>query len=359
MTDFFAELEGQLHATARRRARRDRLRPLVAAVAVAAVAGLAVVTVAGSGEEEREAVPAVATSAPSCGPGIDLLRTPAGDPVPSGIRSRVEQDFPGEGRPLEIDYDGARLAGGRHWVVPVRFASGCGVVVITEAEGTAGLPAWGTYEELGAHGLNLLAGTPSVWLVPNGPAPRLKTRSGTIAGTVRDNVFTADGQGELAFATTKYEDAPACATEPQLTDDPVPDPLLRQFAILRDDDHSGRGSQADTRHLDGVQQIFVRGMRVRGSAFVIPVLLGCDADHTEPGMCLIAVNRKACAAIGTGGDPFLLSVANGHGTVEVVALVSDEPGTVVIGDNRISSMGNLTTTKLPGENPDDVTVRLP
>jgi hypothetical protein len=359
MTDFFSELEGHLHAGASRRARRNRIRP-VAGTALAALAALAIVFgLAAQGEDrEREVAAPVVTAAPSdCAPALDVLRKPAGEPIPAGIRARVEQDFPGEGRPLEIDFPGARLAAERHWVVPVRFADGCGVVVITIVSQAMDLPAWGTNEELETYGINLLAGPPSVWLVPNGAHPMLSTKSGPVRGKVTDNVFTADGDGELVLNQQGGEGAgeaePGCATEPQLTKDPVPIDLLQRFAILRDGS-AGHASLAR----GGVQQVFTHGIRTLSGYAVIPVTLGCTADDAEPGMCLETEGRSRCAAV--TGEPFLLSLSTRKGDqIEIAALVSDDPGAVVIGDNHLSSSQNLTVTQVPGTDPGAITVRLP
>jgi hypothetical protein len=347
MTDFFSELEGHLHDAAQRRARRRWVPETRVVFAVAAAAATLALVFAGLSAIDRGRDPEVAAPAPateSCDRAPaevirrfeQALATPAMEyeKVPASVVERLGGELVG-GRPApRIFPDAGKLALRDHdrdfWLVPARFGDRC--------TGAPGL-CWNVVTEdanlYDCKPLNELD-VPVEMVRDEGPEP-------WIAALVPEGVeVTVDGTrdgGKLQQANNVLLADVEPGADPSVGCNPrpivyPPDRLRRRFAILRSSDTKVAGY------------------------FVTLVRLGCDPADAEPGLCVTGRGGRRCAAVTE--EPFLLSLSSRQGDqVEVAAVVSDDPGAVVIGGNRITSTSSLTVTQVPGRDPDAVEVRLP
>lgn len=340
MTDFFAELEGHLHDAARRRARRWWLpapRVTFAVVAAAAsVAGFAVLGTLDSGRDPEVTAPAVTPaldSSEECGDQppqevldrFAVLRQEATevDRPPKEVLDRLDQDFPGAGRPAKVWPRAGRLArtipAGDVWLFPVLLGKPCG----SSPEATdapvqsARQPGvcWARHSRASATAMCLrlrdaqyttqLFGsegrTPyAVALVPDGRRAVPNGGGDRVKDSLEGNVYLVTGAHDVMDVEPSAR--PGCRA-PELSEEPPPPALLEivpdfrsaPFRMPPDDWRDALAGQSVAAHVGAGRGLSFRtsaAMSVAGVPYTpLPERCGIDEAPTEAGVCLILLPR--------------------------------------------------------------------
>jgi hypothetical protein len=319
MTDFFAELEGHLHAAARRRARRGpRIVAMAAAAAVAVALAFAGLAAIDRGDPEVAApgpTPAPTTAGPCGAPPQAVLNQFAVlrrerqdfDQAADPLLERLAQDFPGVGRPDRVWPEAGRMArsvnGNQIWLFPVALRECAPGLCWVQVAGDSSVAYCHTLQEV-LRPISLITSEGPdpfvIGLVPDGRRALGVDGEARVEGTTRGNVFFAEDATEVEEAGPEVR---VGCHAPGVTDEAPPPELLDIVPGLRDGplrlpSETWSKALADqrlvayTRHARSYGTH--AGMEIFGVAYSpLPPRCNLPGDPVEAGACLIAAPPRS------------------------------------------------------------------